>query len=208
MDVKKTAYWFRDRCWPLLEPLTEVRTPPNIEWKLIPSPSLDVLETAYAFLKDEFKTDLELVRIVDSKLQSISSLSPIAITVIVAMVAFLTGGRVGEFTKTSTLVLEVLGFYVALQFVRALLAATKGLGRAGYYFATPKDIPPKVGETKETYIRRVCEDLSDSLVRNREATNRKVEQLALGHEALTNAIFGLLGVIFVLLLVTIFGRQP
>lgn len=43
----KVAYWFRDRGWPLLEPLTEVHTAPSVEWRLIPSPSLDVLETAY-----------------------------------------------------------------------------------------------------------------------------------------------------------------
>ena len=49
----------------------------------------------------------------------------------------------------------------------------------------------------------------DSLV-SKPAPRSIVEMTrkGLGHEALTNAIFGLLGVIFVLLLVTIFGTQP
>ena len=206
MTFKRAAFWFRDRAWPLLEPLTAGRTSTGIQWRTVPPPTLDVLETAYGFLKDEFKMEFERVRLVDSKLQSISSLSPIAITVLVATVVFLTGGRVGEFTRGSVLIVECGGFYVALQLVRALLAATEGLGRTSYDLAALTDIPPTQGETKENYIRRVCEDLTDSLSKNREATNRKVDQLALGHEALKNAIFGLLGVILALIFITIFGR--
>lgn len=206
--MKKVLYWVRDRFWPYLEPLAEAQPPSSDEWSVTHALDNDALEAAYALLKDEFKINLDLVKMVDSKLQSISSLSPIAITIVAAVIAFLIGGKVQQFTRVSILVVAIGGFYIALQFVRAMLAATKGLERKGYYFTRLSDIPPRLEEKKEAYIRRFCKDIADNLRRNREATNGKVDQLALGHEAIKNAVGGLLVVILVLLIISIIGEQP
>ena len=208
MTIKKKAYWIRDCIWPLLEPLSGVPNPPKAEWADPDSTETDALETAYSFLRDEYKAEFERVRMVESKLQSISSLSPIAITIVAAIVAFLTGGKLDQFTRTSTLFVEIGGFFIAFQFVRAMLAATEGLERKGYYFTSLRDIPPKIDEKKGEYIRRLCEDLAANLRNNREVTNGKVNQLALGHRTIKNAVFGLLVLILVLVLITIFGQQP
>ena len=43
---------------------------------------------------------------------------------------------------------------------------------------------------------------------NREVVNKKVDQLALGHRAVKNALWGLLILLLVILLIAVAGMQP
>jgi ABC-type multidrug transport system fused ATPase/permease subunit len=181
---------------------------PAFEWPSTSPVPVETLEAAYNLLKDELKSEDDRAKIIESKLLSISSLIPIAMTVTVAMVTFLTSGRVSQFTFRSILIIGVVGAYIALQFLRASLAAITGLGRRSYGHIEVKEIAPKPKEKKEEYLQRTCAQMAEILVFNREAVNKKVDQLALGHDAIKNAVWGLLILLFVILVIVFVGAQP
>jgi hypothetical protein len=166
------------------------------------------LEAAYNLLKDELKSEDDRAKVIESKLLSISSLVPVAMTVTVAMVTFLTSGRAGEFTRTSILIVGAVGAYVALQFLRASLAAINGLGRRSYVHIETEELAPKSKEKKAAYLQRICGQMTQVLAFNREVINTKVDQLALGHEAIRNAVRGLLVLLLVILLIVALDARP
>lgn len=197
-----------DWVWPTLV------TPPKkddvaaFEWPIDKSADAGTLEAAYSLLKDELKSEDDRAKIIESKLLSISSLIPIAMTVTVALVTFLTSGRVSEFTLLSILIVGTVGAYVALQFLRASLAAITGLGRKSYAHIKVEEIAPQPGEKKEAYLQRICALMTQTIAFNREVINEKVGQLALGHEAIKNAVRGLLLLLLVILVIVAVGAQP
>jgi hypothetical protein len=124
------AYWLRDRLRPTLEAVPEGN--PEPEWPEGTAPNIDALNLAYESLQNEMKSEEERNRIVESKLLSISSFVPIAMTIVVAIVTFLTSGKAQLFTRPSIYIVAILGGYVALQLLFAVLDAIKGLARRTY----------------------------------------------------------------------------
>lgn len=208
MRRKEFLCWLRDRVWPSLDAPPKKADVPAFEWPIARPVAVDTLEAAYNLLKDELKSEDDRAKIIESKLLSIASLIPIAMTVTVAMITFLTGGRVSQFTFRSILIVGAVGAYIALQFLRASLAAITGLGRRSYGHIEVKEIVPKPKEKKEEFLQRTCAQMAEILVFNREVVNKKVDQLALGHEAIKNAVWGLLILLFVMLMVVAVGEQP
>ncbi len=197
-----------DLVWPTLVPPPKKDEVAAFDWPDDKSADDGTLEAAYNLLKDELKSEDDRAKIIESKLLSISSLVPVAMTVTVAMVTFLTSGRVGEFTRTSILIVGTVGAYVALQFLRASLAAINGLGRRSYVHIETEEIAPKPEEKKAAYLQRICGLMAQVLAFNREVINKKVDQLALGHEAIKNAVRGLLVLLLVVLLIVVLDAQP
>lgn len=197
-----------DWVWPTLFTPPKKDAAAAFEWPFDKSADADTLEAAYSLLKDELKSEDDRAKIVESKLLSISSLIPIAMTVTVALVTFLTSGRVSEFTLFSILSVGAVGAYVALQFLRASLAAIRGLGRKSYEHMKVEEIAPEPGEKKEAYLQRICALMTRTITFNREVNNEKVGQLALGHEAMRNAVRGLLLLLLVILVIAVVGAQP
>jgi len=98
--------------------------------------------------------------------------------------------------------------YIALQFLRASLAAINGLGRKSYSHIEAKEIAPRPKEKKEAYLQRACTQMAQVLAFNREVINKKVDQLELGHEAIKNAVWGPLLLLLVILVIVAVGAQP
>ena len=165
----------------------------------------ETLEAAYGALKDELDAQDDRAKTVETRLLSVSSLAPVSMTIMVAVVTFLTSDRAPEFTWGSVLAVGVVGSYVALQFLLALLAAVNGLGRRSFSHLSIKDIVPQPDETKDAYLRRACAELTEVILHNRAAVDDKVSQLALAHEAVKNAVWGLLLVLIMILVFTMVG---
>lgn len=191
MSWTVVGYWLLDRFWPTLEIPTSSPVARAPKWIGIGLNSIDVIESAYQLLKDEAKALDDDLRIVESKLQSISSVATIATTILVAIVAFLTSGRFKEFTEPSVLAVLVFACYIEIQFLRAFLAAVQGLSRKQFSAFELTDIPPSRYQSKSRFLLKVCEKLASIISDNRIVVNAKVEQMALGHEALKNAVAGL-----------------
>lgn len=208
MQRKDVQHRLRDWVWPTLVAPPKKDDVDAFEWPNDKTADVGTLEAAYNLLKDELKSEDDRAKIIESKLLSISSLIPIAMTVTVAMVTFLTGGRVSQFTLPSILIVGFVGAYIALQFLRASLAAIKGLGRRSYSHIEAKEIAPKPKEKKEAYLQRTCAQMVQILAFNREVINKKVDHLALGHEAIKNAVWGLLFLLLIVLVVVAVGAQP
>ncbi|HEX8459359.1 MAG TPA: hypothetical protein VF656_18850 [Pyrinomonadaceae bacterium] len=197
-----------DLVWPTLvgQPRTEEIV--AFEWPDNKPANDETLEAAYNLLKDEMKSEDDRAKIIESKLLSLSSLIPVTMTVTVAIVTFLTGGRVSKFTLPSILTVGAIGAYISLQFLRAALAAVSGLGRKSYKHIQVEEIAPKGDEKKGAYLQRMCSQMVQILAFNREVINKKVDQLALGHEAVKNSVWGLLFLLLVILVIVVMGAQP
>jgi hypothetical protein len=197
-----------DLVWPTLVAPPKKDDVAAFEWLDDKSADDGTIEAAYNLLKDELKSEDDRAKIIESKLLSISSLVPVAMTVTVAMVTFLTSGHVSQFTRTSILIVGTVGAYVALQFLRASLAAINGLGRRSYAHIETEEIAPKPKEKKAAYLQRICAQMTQIMAFNREVINKKVDQLALGHEAIKNAVTGLLLLLLVIVVIVAVGAQP
>jgi len=149
-------------------------------------------------LRDELTSEVERRLAVEVKLIAIGSVVPVPVTVLVAIVTFLTSGRVGNFTTTSVMVLTVAALYVSLQFLRAMRAAVVGLSRMAY--ASPEIVAMcSIGDGRAlSYSRGAAAEMACRIQQWRGTTSEKVSQLALAHTAMINAVVALISVIMVL----------
>jgi hypothetical protein len=156
------------------------------------------LESARDILKEEQSTENDRIKAVEAKLISLLSMTPVAMAVVVSGFTILASGRLEAFTRTSILTVGVLAGYIAIQLLRAVIAATVGLARRSFLAIKLEDLYPRPRETKNDYIRRNCVELSEVIRGNRSEIDSKVTALAHGHRAVENAMVGLL-----LLLITV-----
>jgi hypothetical protein len=205
VNRKQPLYWLRDRVVPTLVPPPPKESAAGPAWPGVRSCPLETLEAAYDALKEELRSQEDRAKTVETRLLSVSSLAPVSMTIMVAVVTFLTGDRAREFTWGSVLTVGLVGTYVAFQFLLALLAAVNGLGRRSFSHLSIKDIVPQPDEAKDAYIRRACAELTEVILHNRVAVDDKVSRLALAHEAVKNAVWGLLAVLITILIFTIAG---
>ena len=96
-----------------------------------------------------------------------------------------------HFIPESVVVVSVISFYVALQFLRAMQAAVTGLTRRAYAVPRMSEIVPNGREGVGGYLRRTCNEFTCRIEQHRETTNEKVSQLAVAHEAMHNAVTAL-----------------
>jgi hypothetical protein len=208
MRSRRLFYWLRDRVWATVVARPKAGGPPAFEWPNNTRVETEAVEASYNALKEELKAEDDRFKIVETKLLSVSTFVPVAMTITVAIVTFLTSGRVSQFTRTSILIVGTAGGYAALQFLRAALAAVNGLGRRSFAHMEIKDIAPRPNEKKEQYLQRACAQMVSILCINREGINKKVSQLALAHESIKNALWGLLVVLLATLVIVARGSQP
>jgi hypothetical protein len=198
--------WLRDRIWPTLVPHPKAGTQANFEWPATLIAPDDTFESAHQTLKEELQSEDERIKVVEAKLVNVSSLTPVAMTIFVAMITFLTSGKVAIFTRTSIWVVIVFGGYIALQFLLAIRAAIKGLARRPFQRLSLEDVLPVGKESKRDYLQRACKEIADAITGNRRGIDQKVSQLALCHESILNAVLALL--ILLLILLAIVAAQP
>lgn len=202
------AEWLLDRIWPTLVSDPKARNKTNPEWPATLTSTDEALELAYEALREEMKSEDERIKVVEAKLINISSLAPIAMTIFVAMIAFLTSGRVQSFTRMSIWVVVIFGGYIALQFLLAVRAAIKGLARRSFQRVSLEDWFPRGRESRTDYLLRACKEVTDTIVNNRRAIDQKVSQLALCHESILNAVWGLLIMLVILLAIAVTQPNP
>jgi hypothetical protein len=203
MRPRKVLFRLVDLIWPTLEPLGEQRMMAPLRWLPIRRNSPEVIEAAFEILTAELKNQDEHIRRIESKLLGISSLAPLAATVLVALVGFLVSGRLQQVTEGTGLTVVIGACYVVLQMLRALSAAINGLRRRGFQVLSLEDVRPKPDQEKNDYLVLLCEELCATITNNREAINVKVDQLELGHTSLKNAVAGLLITMVTVLSITI-----
>lgn len=206
MNLKQTYYWLRDRVYPSPEGIKPRFSIVKNDWILKEPPSGEPLNIACSWLKDQVKAEEDRGKIVEGKLQSVLPLSSTVITLLLALITFLTSGKAGQYTKSSILLVTLGCAYVATQFLVAFFRAIRGLARQSYDRADVDDIAPQPSDNKDTYIRRAFSRLAEILQHNTETNNDKVTQLACAHEALKNGVVGLLIVIIILLFITTYGQ--
>ena len=198
--AKQVGRWLRDRVWATLDPPS--RNLPGDAAK--PKPEInadahdDVVREVYVRLSAELETEAERRRAVETKLLAIGSVAPIAVTIMVAAASFLSSGRPRDFVPVSVIVILVMAFYVALQFLRAMLAAICGLFRIGYAVPDISEIVSAGTEGLSGYLRNASNDLARRIEQHRETTHKKVSQLAIAHESILNAVTALLVELFIL----------
>jgi hypothetical protein len=199
-------YWLRDCFWPtlVLERKAIPDTASQVKWPDTISSITETLEASYTVLKDEMKLEDDRSKIVESNLQGILSLVPLAMTVVFAIVTIFIGGKVGA-VSSKVIIVEIIGsYYLALQTLRALIAVINGLSSRDYKGLRIEDVVPQPGETKEVYLNRTCKEIFDIIRENREVTNEKIGQMKLGHAAIKNAVWALFIIIGIILTITVF----
>ena len=178
-----------DWIWPSLEGAGASSAPtlPNVQL------TCAVATELCTRLEAAVEADVDRMRSIDAKLMAVCSVAPICVTLLLAIVSFITTHRPGTFTPLSVLGVTTLACYVILQFLRALLAAIEGLQRRGFVVPTSASLWAQTDqESLNAYTLRACADLAERLHANRETTNGKVSQMALAHQAYRNAIVGML----------------
>ncbi len=147
------------------------------------------------------------LKAVEVKLQAVLNVAPIIITLVLALVTFITQ-KAQSYVAISVVLIVAGGAYVALQFLRAVFAAIDGIGRKQFLRLTIDDIHPQTNESPETYRLRILHAQLSCSTHNSKVTNDKVSQLALAHRAIKNALGMLLFLIVALGIVAIFNNLP
>ena len=191
--TKQVSHWLRDLVWATLDPpprnllgdTDELRPEINAD------AHDDVVREVYGRLSAELEIEAERRRAVETKLLAVGSVAPIAVTIMVAAISFLSSGRLRDFVPESVLVVLIIAVYVALQFLRAMLAAICGLSRRGYSGPQISEIVRAGTVEPSGYLRNASNDVARRIEQHRETTNEKVSQLAVAHFAIRNAVVAL-----------------
>ena len=185
--------WLRDRVWATLDPPVENSrcNAGELRQEVKEDASDEVVREVYRQLTVELEAEGERRRAVEAKLLAVGAVAPVAVTIMVAAASFLSSGRLGDFVPLSVVVIVVMAFYVALQFLRATQTAIEGLKRRAYSVPRISEIVPNGGEGVSGYLRRACNDLTGRIEQHRETTNEKVSELAVAHQSMRNAVTAL-----------------
>jgi len=183
-----------------------IKKPPLLEaaWPQSIALKTETLESAREALKEEQETEVDRIRVVETKLLGITSLAPVAMAVVVAGFTVLANGSVRSFTRSSVVLIGVAEGYVCVQFLRAVLGAIYGLRRRSFSAMTLEDLYPKPNETGEQYLRRNCEEMASNIRQNRAEIDAKVTWLDIAHTSIRNAAAGLLILVGLLILLAAF----
>ncbi|MGI8837489.1 MAG: hypothetical protein ACR2H4_12755 [Pyrinomonadaceae bacterium] len=127
-------------------------------------------------------------------------MAPVAMAVIVAAFTVLANRSIQAFTLISVLFVGIVGGYISLELLRAIMAAIAGLKRRSFVGISLKDLYPLPDESRESYLKRSCSELAEVIRNNRAEIDAKVTWLDVAHTAIRNAVVGLL-----LLVITIIG---
>lgn len=106
---------------------------PEAGWPEATALKAETIESAYELLKQEYQAETDRIRTVETKLLGISGLAPVAMAVIVAAFTSLANRNLQAFTRVSVLLVGIVGGYISLELLRAILAAIAGLKRRFFF---------------------------------------------------------------------------
>jgi hypothetical protein len=205
--IRRTIDFIIDLIWPRVSGPLAV-SPTEAAWPESAALKADTIESAYGLLKQEYEAETDRIRTVETKLLGISSLAPVAMAVIVAAFTVLTNRSLQAFTRTSVLMVGIVGGYISLQFLRAIQAAVAGLKRRSFFVVSLKDLYPLPDESRASYLARNCGELAEVIRGNRAEIDAKVTWLAVAHTAIRNAVFGLLLLVLVIVGLAVLQANP
>jgi hypothetical protein len=200
LKLRKLLYRFRDVLWATLEPCDE-----EAKHKHVPAKNLnpDIVKEAYNLMREQLAQEDDRNKAVEGKLQGIISFNSIAVALVTILVAIASNDKASVFPPTCILVIILLGSYVVLQLIRALLAAIDGLERKDFKTLTHEILSPHANETANNYYSRLFDQSISCMEFNQKTINAKVDQMTLAHISLRNAMRGfilvLLAIVFSLL---------
>ena len=201
--TKVVACWLRDRFWPLLENEPNGTRDEDIVYTTedIITKDVDRLKVLMELLKTEIATENERNKIVEGKLQSLLAFNTVAIGIITILITFLTAKTTTTLPPKAVASAVVLAGYIALQLFRTIWASIKGLQRREYTTLTIESIISlDKWQTNDMYYKNLLIDMCECLKKNYPVIDDKVNQMAVAHVSILNAIFGL--IILLLLIVT------
>ena len=126
---------------------------------------------------------------VQTKLVALLTLtSVLSVMIAASLTAVATIGKIDEESKFPILIGAILIAFVAFQIARALWCTISGLTRREYSQLSPAHIAPKRGETSDNYRIRAFNKLLNQIRQNDWVVDRKVDDMAMAHIALQNAM--------------------
>jgi hypothetical protein len=198
----RVGWWLLDRAWPTLR--KEGEAPAAPEPFVIGEPVTDdVVRLTHDKMCDALAAEDERAKGADARLIAVCTVAPVVVTVLVTLVGFLTSEKIQDFTPLSVAVVALSALYVALQFLRALLAAIEGLAARAYLAATVAGLTPQKDDSINSYLGRISSDLATRLDQHRRTTNDKISQMKLAHVAITNGVSGLIVALLLLAIIAL-----
>lgn len=188
--MTEIARWLRDCAIPMLDGLPSKTTPPI--FAIPDGTKSEVLKVIHERLKAEATLEADRMKIADTKLVAVGAMAPVATTLLVAAVTFITSRPFTVFTSTSIIGMLGIAFYVALQFLLALIRSIRGLSTRAYSGSVIGALSPAPREALDAYLATMCIDIARHIEQHRDVTNTKFDQLRVAHRAVLNAVGGLL----------------
>ena len=164
-----------------------------------------LLEAAEETLSKRIEEADERFRSVDARLTPLLALASIIATVLGASVPFALSGQFDQISTAELAVVLAILAYIGAQIVLCLRAAVRGLSRRGYLALASDDLDPQPGESSTDYRLRILKVRVNNLWHNEWATNQKVSEMAIAHEALQNIIRGVAVLVIAALVIALIG---
>lgn len=164
-----------------------------------------LLEAAEEALARRVEEGDERFRSVNARLTPLLALASIIAAVLSASVPFALSGQFDQISTAELAVVLAILAYIGFQIVLCLRAAVRGLSRGEYRALGPDNLGPQPGESSTDYRLRILEVRVNNLWRNEWATNRKVTEMAIAHEALQNIIRGVAVLVIAALVIAFIG---
>ena len=201
MKVPNWIYSLRDRFWPTVEP-QEAKLQSSEDLIQIVS---DTASNVLPVVNDLIEAEEHRKDSIESRLQGLLQFASISATLVLGIVVFIVDLEVGSAGQSEkpfiryTLV-AVLGgaVYIIIQFFAAVFFSIVGLERRAYLGLSVRDVIQKEQESKEDYLERITQSKLEQWHVNGEVTNAKIDQLARAHQAVKNALVGLVLMVTIL----------
>lgn len=182
-------------------------TPPDaipLDWGT--NPDVALVRLAHAELRSLIGNESDRMKAVDTKLVAVGAVAPLAMSIVTAVVTFLTSGRVANYTAPSVVAVVVGAVYVGVNFLAALRSSVRGLQARGYAEVVPSSLVPPADSCETAYLLSLCDDLSARTEQHRNTTNEKLSHLNVAHRALVNAFVGLFCTVVLLATIAIIEK--
>jgi hypothetical protein len=128
---------------------------------------------------------------VEARLTTMMGLASIAGSIVFGSILALATGTLRAPSASLRWFIVIVAVYLTVQIASGTLAAVRGLSRRGYLSERGSEVLP-FNEERDAYFRRRIACTFTILLDHRDQNNRKVTQMAVAHQALTNFVWGLL----------------
>lgn len=196
--------WLRDIIWPAItfatpaeRALEAQRDRGRLERDIVAIEQLatasdDVLHEATEAIRESVESEGERRSSVEARLTTVLGMVSVAASVAFGALTAVFGKGFQGVGTPAAVVGASLMIYGTIQLVNALLAAIRGLSRAGYLSSQPADILPRISDTVSEHLCRQMRLMVIARAQHVGINSRKVEAMAVAHMALRNFVCSVL----------------